>query len=79
MASWHTQPPEELQLNALATKREAANFASRTIDQVLKMLDERVVVLAEQTIVDALKNCNWDVNKSFIRRGIRNVSHNHSP
>lgn len=67
------QAPKEPELEVLATKVEAEDIDHRTIDKALEKMDEVVMDLLEQTIIDALDNCNSDINKSFILCAICNA------
>lgn len=60
-------------MDALATKRDTEEIFRRAINLTFKRLDERVLDLADYAIVDGPNNCNSNVNKSLIRRAIRNA------
>lgn len=71
--AWRAQSPKEQRTDTFATVEGAFDVAGCTIGMALKKMDERVIDIAEQTVIDALESGDSDHNRVFVRREIRNV------
>lgn len=58
------------EMDLFATVTKVSEIAGHAIDMALEKLDERVIIMAEQTIIGTLENCDSDYNKVFVRRAI---------